>query len=428
MVFKPDSTRSERSVWPLVAPGALGGKYANGGSAVYEQIERNGEKIDSLALSTVNYNSFIPIMKDGKPFELKPDTTYTVNISYYVTGNSKTSAPTLYVAGGTLFNTYFSSVAELGQNKIPAWDNALLGRPFSSAKVTLSKGTTTTLEDGTSVTDVTDTVKNTLVTKELTFTTKAAPADGDTSYSYDAEENVYTVAATDLSGNSVGDYSISNYFHIVILGATKLKLNITHLEITSEDYVPQTTVEYVVDGEVVKTEAVEQGTEYAINYVPANTATERFSGWYTNAELTSYITGNGAVTAGNDTIRYYGKMLSYENGVTNTLNADYYNSGRYPSFVDSVYQGHFSNRGNYAYGLTAAADSITIVPTQWRSTLIMPAINKSTGEYFVVQPGAEYNADGVNNERNGTKSTRTVPFFAYLKGRNLDSSKQRKIL
>ena len=83
VVFKPDSTRSERSVCPLVAPGALGGKYANGGSAVYEQIERNGEKIDSLALSTVNYNSFIPIMKDGKPFEhVSADTPVSASVKF----------------------------------------------------------------------------------------------------------------------------------------------------------------------------------------------------------------------------------------------------------------------------------------------------------------------------------------------------------
>lgn len=150
---------------------------------------------------------------------------------------------------------------------------------------------------------------------------------------------------------------------------------------TENNNAPNTIIEYIADGEVVQTETVEQGTEYAISYIHPHTAEKRFAGWYYDEELTNKVKHNTASisTDGIETLRLYAKMVEYETNVTMPVNTDSWGVGLYPQInANGAYTLNVSTKRNSSSGyISTDADKLSLVANAYNRFVIVAKIRKT---------------------------------------------------
>lgn len=225
LTFAPASGGADVSFAPLYGPTNYLNKWS-GPVAEHTTVNVDGADKDALRFLAQNDAFFVPVKSDGKPFELEPGHTYTVNIAYTHTGNATNDSwyggRGLYIGGGIYTANSNSLKIARGFAKVDAFGGAKASLPF-----------------GTKVDDLLDIDSTGLIEKTLSFTTPAAQGDG---YTYSAQRNSYTtdVEVTSASGSGTVGEKISteffNYLYFYVDHYGSSEINIVSLTITADHH------------------------------------------------------------------------------------------------------------------------------------------------------------------------------------------------
>lgn len=375
MSFVPTGASEAVSIAPLHDVAALG-HWESGVVAEYAQIDIDGKATDALHVKSSNDIQLVPIMENGKPFELAPGHTYTVNMKYTHTRAASddkwygTDMRGLYVGGGFLA-PYLTTDVQRSKAKVSAFGNNYAHRPYAAF-----------------VDDLYNIDSTGLISKTVSF---ATPAASGTGYTYDAQKNAYTTDVTIVSDNSTVSKDFYNYLYLHFEHFASAEINIVYLEIIRDDYVISGTVEYIdQDGSVLKSEEV-TGYEYAVNFIPENTPEKYFQGWYLDEALTDKVT-SAKVLMKEGGIKLYAKWEEYKKSIECVNPGRYYGVANFPSITAAgVYSSYGTTRsGKSSTTMEIKPNKLTLSAKDWGDGILITAVDDVTGELFRAKPNTAY--------------------------------------
>lgn len=160
-----------------------------------ETITYNDEATQTMAVKQENPGAFIPLQKNGKPFEFAPGHSYTVKIVLQKNKFDGNSATELKVNAGYPTGSWVKGV-NIDSEKL--------------VDITAVKGS-----------------EGEILTGEATITIPAADSEN-----YNEVYNTFKVTVDNV------DYTLYNYLYIESAGYTKAQINLISLEVIRDDYVP----------------------------------------------------------------------------------------------------------------------------------------------------------------------------------------------
>lgn len=180
------------------------------------------------------------------------------------------------------------------------------------------------------------------------------------------------------------------YFYIDHYGSSKI--NITSLKITRDDYIVLGTVEYIdSDGSVMKSVTQNIG-EYAIDFVPDNTADKYFAGWFLDEARTQRVE-TAKLLLSQDGLKLYAKWEDYKTSIVSTNHDNFYGITYVPHVTaDGVYNYMMSNRSNVNTTTitTSNKEYLGVSTSFWGNGLLITAADDTTGELFRAKPNTTY--------------------------------------
>ena len=348
--------RGNRNIYPTYA---LTSTYGWGAQAfAYKSSTTyNGKTVDAVAFTNKNPGFYMPLKDDGKPFELAPGHTYTVKYVYEVV-NIVDGNPILQVSSG---------ISADGTINIKQHDDGIY---YNDISINCINNAWLTSDNGK------------IVEKVCTIT---IPAD-DTNYN--AFDNTYSINCDGV------DYTLYNYLYFNMGNYGKATVNFIDIEVSRDDNEAQ--LKYVIDNEgtVGKTADVLYGADVAIDYIPENTATHYFAGWYLDDEFTNEVTTATVKVLGKEFF-LYAKWEEYKASSTSVTNSDYYSVVRVPYLSKKdgadVYSTQMSCKSGLQINAESDANKTTFsIPSFWGSTVLLTAKDNVSGELFRAAPNTAY--------------------------------------
>ncbi len=314
--FDADFGRGVRNIYPIFTAATTAG-WGPQGYMQPSTVEVDGIQVPTMQIANANPGYYVPLKADGTPFELAPNHTYTVKISYRVTAAGASNnggkmafnigVPNVGAWGG---NSLCYSSVDCGNN-IDAW---MAGNNYTYT-----------------------------ATKEIS--TLGMKDDAN----YNSADNTYKLT---YSGT---EYTLYNYLSITITNYTKPTLDIISLEIIRDDYVAQGTVEYYDGESLLKSEEVNIGS-YTPGYTPKKDDYV-FAGWHSDAGLSNLV--DSVTVVENTTTKLYAKWEKLANWDTD---------------LDKKYVFDFSNPGYFTDQLSKANGGIQLDSAKpWKETVTFNA-------------------------------------------------------